>query len=144
MERFILKGEDPKIRLSYLQDSCDGVEERPYYKRLDEMEMAQKRIEFTNNALRMADIEDRKKDFLAELKEEMDPLKKRYAELSGEVRTGFAEVKGKLYKFIDHDTKMVVYYTEEGELIDRETRPATKDELAQMRISFNSKTGTED
>lgn len=92
----------------------------------------------------MADIEDRKKDFLAELKEELDPLKKRYSELSGEVRTGFAEVKGKLYKFIDHDTKMVVYYTEDGELIDRETRPATKDELSQMRIAFNSKTGTED
>lgn len=137
MERFILPNDDAKTRLRYLQDSCDGVEEKRYYKKLSDVEMQQKRIQFTNNALKLDDLEQEKKTFLDDLKERTAPLKTDHKTLSHEVRTGFAEFNGKLFKFVDHDTKMVYYYSEDGELIDRETRPANTDEIQQLTLAYS-------
>ena len=139
MEKFILPNDDPRTRLRYLQDSCDAVEEKRYYKKLSELEMQQKRIEFTNNALKLDDLEQEKKDFLAQLKERSEPLKSIRKSLSHQVRTGFAEFTGKLFKFIDHETKMVHYYSEDGELIERETRPANMEELQQLTLAYSKR-----
>ena len=137
MERFILPNDDPKTRLRYLQDSCDGVEEKKYYKKLSEIEMQQKRIQFTNNALKLDDLDQEKKEFVEKIKQQAEPLKSIHKTLSHEVRTGFAEFEGKLFKFVDHETRMVYYYSEDGELIDRETRPANTEELQQLTLAYS-------
>jgi len=138
MEKFLLPNEQSKTRLAYLRDSADAIEERTYYKRLTATELEQKRIDLTTTVLKLDDLEQEKKDFCDQIKEQVNPLKVVRKNLSGEVRTGFASHQGKLFKFIDRETKMVGYYSEEGELIETETRPATHEELAQLSIEFKN------
>ena len=145
-DQFLFQNETPEERKRSLQNTADNVvKEKKFYKKLDSVELAQKRKEFTDKSLKLSDLEEDKKETIKSFKEQMDPIKDEVKALGSEIRTGYAQFSGNLYGFIDEGTKMVHFYSESGELIDTETRPANQDELglfSGMRVV--GKTGTND
>lgn len=143
MEKQLLQSMDPEARKNYLENNADEVEQRSYFKRLTEEELASKKHEFTTNSLSVHDLEEQKKEAVKDFKDQMAPHKEEVKELSKCIRTGFESVEGSLYKFIDHETRMVSYYDESGEIIPTENRPATIEELQQLTISHSIRAANE-
>ena len=142
MEKNILPNEEPEKRLRYLEDSADQIVEEKYYQRLTTEELTLKKAEFTANALEMDDLEEQKKEVMEEFKDKLKPLKDSHKSLASEIRTGFVQKEGRLFKMVDHKTRMVHFYDEHGEIIETKTRPVSSDEL-QNTIHMSLRTGTD-
>ena len=141
MDKLLLPNEAPEKRLQYLEANADKVVNEKYYHRLSSDELIEKKALFTKNALEVDDLEDQKRNTLAEFKENLKPLKELHSRLGSEIRTGFEEKEGRLFKFIDEKSRMVYFYDENGELIETKTRPANSDEL-QNTIHMSLREGT--
>jgi len=135
-----MPNEKPEARIKILESQAHFITNDTYFVRLEEQELINARAAFTKNRLTMDDLEEQKKNFLEEIKEEVKPLKEIHKTLSSEIRHGFREREGKLFAFIDGN--MVYFYDERGELIETMTRPATAKELSQKTIFMVPKEGT--
>jgi len=143
MDKYLFQNETPEKRLELLQSTADQIIDDKYYQRLSNEELTMKKADFTANALKVDDLETEKKEVMDEFKERLQPLKVIHKTLSNEIRTGFTEKEGLLYKFIDDNTRMVYFYDESGELIETKTRPANSDEMQNTIQMSIRKTGTE-
>lgn len=143
-DKFLFQEQTLEERKRSLQNTADNVEKsRKYYKKLDSQELNQKRKEYTDLSLKVADLEDEKKEVIKDFKDRIDPIKDQVKSLGTEVRTGHAQFEGSLFGFIDEQTKMVYFYSESGELIETETRPANQEELGLFNgLRVVGKTGT--
>lgn len=135
---------DPKERLKYLESMCDDVLEDKFFKKLTSEEIAEIRTEFTDNALKIDDLADEKAEYMQDFKEREKPLKETHSRLAKQVKTGYKEVVGSLYKFVDHSIRMTFFYDKDGNMIETKTRPATDHELSQLTISHSRRNGTND
>ena len=77
---------------------------------------------------------------MKDFKEQLKPLKENQKQVGDEIRHGYAETTGTLYKFIDHESRLCYFYSASGELIETETRPATTEELQQLTIAHSRRT----
>lgn len=117
----------PKERLILLQQNADHIEETTYYKPLTAEELDLRREELTDNAIKLSEYEDEKKEVMQEFKLKMDPLAKANKKLLTEVKTRQAEVSGALYLMANHEEGMMETYDSNGELISsRRLRPEEK------------------
>ena len=89
----------------------------------------------------MAEIEQEKKDAMAEFKERMKPFDEDRKRLLEELKNKSEYVNETCYKFIDHDERMVGYYNKLGELVS--SRPIMPQEMQKTTFSINRNTGTE-
>lgn len=119
-------------RLKHLEASADSIVNEKYFQRLSDTELTAQRALFTNNALKIDDLEQQKKEVLDEFKEQLKPLKAVHKELAAELRTKYTEKEGRLFKFVDRSTRMVGFYDPSGQLIKSE--PATSADLDQTTI----------
>jgi len=114
-------------RILLLQQNADRIEETTYYKPLTQEELDLRRENLTDNAIKLSEFEDEKKDAMADFKAKMDPLTKENKKLLTEVKTRQAEVSGSLYHLSNHDDGMMETYDQNGELIStRRLRPEEK------------------
>lgn len=145
MDKFLYENEEPKERLNSLQNTADKVDEKRYYKKLSAEEISSRRKDFTDKSLTVSDLEEQKKETINSFKNQITPIKDEVKHLGTEIRTGYAQHYGKLFGFIDQNTKMVYFYSESGELIETETRPANQDELGLFSDNVRKlRTGTHD
>jgi hypothetical protein len=143
VDKLIYQNEDERTRLVSLQNTADTVvKNKSYYKRLSAEEVALKRKDFTDKSLKISDLEEDKKELVSQFKEQIDPLKTDIKILGTEVRNGFTRFEGNLYGFIDEESRMVHFYSENGELIETETRPANQEELGLFSGMRIVKSGT--
>jgi hypothetical protein len=131
---------DKELRIRFLKDNCDKVEEKTYSKRFTPDELMQMKEELSETAIKINDIEEAKKEAVAGFKKELDPLVDEKKRLLEGLKTKSQLVRENTFKFIDLDSKEVGYYNEDGELI--ESRPAYGDELQSNIFQLRS-TGTE-
>lgn len=142
-DKFLFQNETPEERKRSLQNSADSVlKEKKFYKKLDSDELIQRRKVYTDKSLKLSDMEEEKKELVKDFKDRMDPIKSEVKSLGSEIRTGHAQFEGNLYGFIDETTLMVYFYSESGELIETETRPANQEELGLFSHMRVVKTGT--
>jgi len=141
MDKFLMPNESPEKRLEYLKNTADSVVKEKYYEKLSEKELGNARAEFTSNRLKMDDIIEQKKDVMSQFKEQLKPLEGIHSELSSQVRQGFIEIEGTLYKYIENN--MAYFYNNKGELIETKTRPANVEEIQNPTIHMAIKTGTD-
>lgn len=134
MSRF-MPDATPNQRLQMLQENAAKVEQRIYQKPLTEDEVTARREKHTDNAIAFGDLEDAKKEALADFKAKMDPIKVESKQLLWEIRTKQAKVDGIVYMIPDFESKMMDTYDSEGELIEsRRLRPDEKQGLvSQMK-----------
>ena len=67
---------DRQERIAFLDTNCDSVEEKGYMKRFTQEQLMQMREQLSETAIEINDIEERKKDVMAEFKEQLKPLDK--------------------------------------------------------------------
>ena len=125
-------------RASFLEDNCDAVEEVTYSRAFEPEELALKREQLTDASIKIADIEEEKKEVMDGFKERLKPLQEQKSEAIKSLRDKSQTVTEKCYKFLDEETKMVGFYNKEGNLVS--SRPAFQKELQktiQMDIRKN-------
>ena len=125
-------------RAGFLEDNCDAVEEVTYSRAFEPEELALKREQLTDASIKIADIEEEKKEVMDGFKERLKPLQEQKGEAIKALRDKSQTVTEKCYKFLDEETKMVGFYNKEGNLVS--SRPAFQKELQktiQMDIRKN-------
>ena len=127
-------------RASFLEDNCDAVEEVTYSRAFEPEELALKREQLTDASIKIADIEEEKKEVMDGFKERMKPLQEQKADAIKALRDKSQTVTEKCYKFLDEETKMVGFYNKEGNLVS--SRPAFQKELQKTIQMYIRKNGT--
>ena len=129
-------------RASFLEDNCDAVEEVTYSRAFEPEELALKREQLTDASIKIADIEEEKKEVMDGFKERLKPLQERKADAIKALRDKSQTVTEKCYKFLDEETKMVGFFNKEGNLVS--SRPAFQRELQKTIQMDIRKNGTSD
>ena len=129
-------------RASFLEDNCDVVEEVTYSRAFEPEELALKREQLTDASIKIADIEEEKKEVVDGFKERLKPLQEQKADAIKALRDKSQTVTEKCYKFLDEETKMVGFYNKEGNLVS--SRPAFQRELQKTIQMDIRKNGTSD
>ena len=129
-------------RAGFLEDNCDAVEEVTYSRAFEPEELALKREQLTDASIKIADIEEEKKEVMDGFKERMKPLQEQKADAIKALRDKSQTVTEKCYKFLDEETKMVGFYNKEGNLVS--SRPAFQRELQKTIQMDIRKNGTSD
>ena len=132
MEKTMFKDLSHKERLDHFQANADGVQEKTYYEELTNEELIRKRAEFSGKSIDISRIKDRKKEATDNFKAELKPIEIEASSLLSEIKTGYREKEGKVFKMVNLDDSEVGFYTEEGQLV--ESRPATLEERTQLSI----------
>ena len=122
----------PAERAQMLRDNADAVETRDYFKNAEGAELDQARVQITDLAIKRHAILERKKEAMAEFKEELKPIDEQYGETLDLVKYRGQKIKGDLFKFVDQEEGMVGYYNAQGDLV--ESRRALPEEK-QMTIT---------
>ena len=133
MEKKLFENYSQIERIEMFEANADKVEERTYFEELSDNELIEKKSKFAQISIELAKLEDEKKAEMDKFKTKMKPIQKESSGLLNEIKTGHAEKYGKVYKMIDHETRMVGYYSEAGNLVEK--RPATEDESRQLTIA---------
>jgi hypothetical protein len=127
MSKIFMSELQQEERKLLLQQNADSIEETNYLKPLTPEEMDIRREELTENAIKLSEYEDEKKEAMKEFKEKMDPLVTANKLLLSELKTKQAKVAGTLFHMANHDDGMMETYDEQGELIGtRRLRPEEK------------------
>ena len=129
-------------RASFLEDNCDAVQEVTYSRAFEPEELALKREQLTDASIKIADIEEEKKEVMDGFKERLKPLQERKADAIKALSDKSQTVTEKCYKFLDEETKMVGFYNKEGNLVS--SRPAFQRELQKTIQMDIRKNGTSD
>lgn len=129
-------------RASFLEDNCDAVEEVTYSRAFEPEELALKREQLTDASIKIADIEEEKKEVMDGFKVRLKPLQEQKADAIKALRDKSQTVTEKCYKFLDEGTKMVGFYNKEGNLVS--SRPAFQRELQKTIQMDIRKNGTND
>lgn len=142
MEKQLFPEKQGREMLNTLEAMADGVEEMVYGVQLTDQELADRKTRFTQLAIQEARIADEKKEANEEFKARLKPIQSEKLDCLQVIKTGQIEQEGRVFKFIDHATKMAGYYNERGQLVY--ARGANADELSQLTIASNRRTGTND
>lgn len=129
-------------REHFLNDNSDRVEKVSYSKAFSPEELAKQREDLTDAAIKLADIEEQKKEANAHFKELMKPLEQKKAVAIKNLKDKAMTVEEDCYKFFDEETKMVGFYNKEGDLVS--SRPAFPDELQTTIFAAIRSNGTTD
>ena len=141
LERELGKDVALELRAQFLEDNCDAVEDVTYSRAFAPEELALKREQLTDASIKIADIEEEKKEVMDGYKERLKPLQEQKAEAIKALRDKSETVTETCYKFFDEDTKMVGFYNKEGNLVN--SRPVFKQELQKTIFATLRKTGTD-
>lgn len=129
-----------EARIAFLRDNCDSVEKKNYMKRFTPDQLLLMKERLSETAIDINDIENERKEVMAEFKSRLEPLVQDKKNLLSGLKNKADLVSESCYKFIDIETREVGFYNEDGDLI--ESRPAYADEL-QTNIFQIGRTGTD-
>lgn len=124
-------------RKTFLTDNADDVVEKTYTRAFYADQLADRKTQLAETSIKINDLETNLKDYRQEVNLHMKPLKEQKARLLDEIKAKGEVVTGKAYKFTDREEGMTGFYDEEGNLI--ESRPATREEMADNLFSINRK-----
>lgn len=127
-------------REKFLQDNCDDIQEVSYSKSFSPEELAKQREDLTDAAIKLADIEDERKEANAHYKEMMKPLQQKKAVAIENLKKKAMTVTEDCFKFFDEESKMIGFYNKQGDLVS--SRPAFPDELQKTIFATIRKDGT--
>lgn len=130
-----------EMREDFLRDNCDAVESVTYSKTYTSEELAKQRETLTEVSIKIADIEEEKKENAKHFKELLEPLVKERGLCVERLKAKSEVVTEDCYKFFDEETKMVGFYNKAGNLVN--SRPAFPQEM-QKTFFANLRTGTDD
>ena len=117
MDQFLFLEKPENERKLSLESISDGVEEMSFARYLSQEELAERRTQLTNLVIKKAEIDDRKKEAMAEFKAELEPVNDEISEVLTEIKAGSVRETGITYKIINYETSEVGFYNEKGQLV---------------------------
>lgn len=103
-------------------------------------ELAKQRETLTDVSIRIADIEEEKKQVMESFKEKLKPLQTERNEAIENLRSKSKTVTEECFKFLFEEDNMVGFYNREGNLVS--SRPAFPNEMQKSIFMEIRKTGT--
>ena len=79
-------------RAQFLEDNCDAVEDVTYSRAFSPEELALKREQLTDASIKIADIEEEKKEVMDGFKERLKPLQEQKGEAIKALRDKYREM----------------------------------------------------
>ena len=143
IEQEIGKNYSKEAREQYLRQICDGTESVSYTRIFTPEELAEQRENLAEANIMLDDIENTKRQALADFKEKAKPYEEMRKEAISNLRTKSEVVTEECFKVLDEDTKTIGFYNANGDLVS--SRPAFQSELQRkLNIFTELKTGTSD
>lgn len=109
-----LKGE--KLQ-EFLFSNADNVEEMTFIRNIDESEIQNLSLELKNESIVVMKMKREHKAKLKEMKAELTPHVNLVNEITQKLERGGEEVTERVYKMIDPQNNVVLYYDSHGKLV---------------------------
>lgn len=143
MDKFLgQEYKDENARKEFLEANSDAIEEVSYTRRFSKDEMSAHRVLYCEASEKIEDLNEAKKEYLSQLKEDLKPLAKERKEILTKIKNKSEQVTEKCFKIVDHQNKETGYYNSLGELVY--SRPIMPDEMQKTIFTINKATGTDD
>lgn len=124
MKNLFPEGTSPRDRIHNLEAMAYSIEEGTYLKHLSSEELETKREQLTDNVIKAADLDEKKKAYVDSIKAELKPLSIERRSLMAVLKTKHEEVEGKIYHIDDQEEGVMNSFNENGEFINsRRLRP---------------------
>lgn len=124
MKNLFPEGTSTLDRIHNLEAMAYSIEEGTYLKHLSSEELEIKREALTDNVIKAADLEEKKKAYVDSIKAELKPLSIERRLLMEVLKTKHEEVEGKIYHVDDQEEGVMNSFNENGEFINsRRLRP---------------------
>lgn len=134
MEKAIFQDFPPDKRFTALQDAADQVEKGTYLHRLNDDELAACRMQFTEMAMKLQNLEIEKKETVSDFNERLKEMKGQMDELLAQIKGQQVEKEGTLFRFTDPEAKTVAWYDSEGHFIRaRKMVPGEQIQISKIR-----------
>ncbi len=117
MEKKILQDVGPIERKQLLRDSAHATEEFTYPRGLDSQELTHLKDEYHKNAIKMAKLEEQRKEFMENWKADVKPLKLEMGDQMTMMRSKVEEMTEDVYLMPEREEGMMGYYNVAGELV---------------------------
>jgi len=130
---------DQKSVVDNLEGIAYGVVEEEYTTHLNQEDLADRKSELSEVCIKISQLEQKKKDLLAEIKAELKPHKLKMGQTLDEIKHQSTRVSGKLYLIDDQDAKVMHYFDTTGRCV--RTRQLTPDER-QIKLQTLRNDGT--
>jgi hypothetical protein len=127
-------------REQFLNNTCDGTEEVSYSRVFTPEELAEQREQLTEASIKLADIDEKKKESMDFFKQQAKPYAEQRQKAIEALRTKAEIVIEVCYKYFDEETKMVGFYNKQGNLVN--SRPAFPNEMQKTVFQVMRKDGT--
>ena len=131
-------------REQVMRDNCDQIIERSYTRKFDQDEINQRRAEYANVGIQVAELEKELAELRADYKGKIKPLLERMSGILDEIKSGGEWVTTEVFLFKDMESGMAAIYSPDGYLLEK--RPLTPGEKQPTIMSAirNFRTGTDD
>jgi len=117
MDQFIFQDVSEEKRVTHLESISEGEEEQEYSVFLTPRELAERKDNLSRLVINASAIADRKKEMLAELKAELDPVTTELKAVLSEIKSGTIRTSGIVYKILDEQNNQVGFYNSRGQLV---------------------------
>ena len=138
MKTVLFEEYDEEQRRQALEDNCDSITTQSFLKRSTQAEIQMLRKRNSEIDIQLGIITLDEKLMREKIKNRRTPLLKEKDEIITQLKAGGRYVEGKVYKFIDREANQVLFYDDNGNLVEQRRMTA---EDRQCCIKF--KTGTE-
>lgn len=142
MEKAIFQNYPLEERKQMLEDNADEITEMSYTKKFHSAERNIRRARNSEIDLILEGLDEEMKSLKENIKSRRKPLEEEKKKILDELRSDGEFIRGKVYKMVDIDERMVYFYDEEGNRIDSR-RMTNSDRQIAMKFN-NAKTGTND
>jgi len=131
--------EEPvEARKQLLEDNCRSLEDMPIRRYFSKKELSDLKDEQVEIAITLKESEDKKKEYLANVKQTTDPLKKDQKELLVNIKNKYIDEDKQVYAFDNQEEGVMEFYDETGDCVyQRPLMPAER----QASILTIAKTG---
>jgi len=142
MEKQIFSDVSPVDRREMLEANSEKVEQMTYSKPLTPEELEKARMDFSQQAIEIANRQDQLKAVTDAIKAEIKPMLENSRSLLAEIRTKHRLVTEEVFFLADHDSGMMCIYNATGELVSSRRLTPEENQLSihssrHLRIAQN-------
>lgn len=135
MDKQLFQNYSDAERIQMLSDNAERKEEFQYPRELASDEILELKDNLSDESIRLSKLDEKRKEAMAEFKNEMKPIKTEVARILRLLRTRNEEVEEKVYLIADQDEGMMGYYNSKGQLVHSRL---LRGEEKQLRIISNN------
>ena len=134
---FAGKGYTDEQITQMLEDNCDTIVRDKFLKKFSQGEANQRRKRNAEIDMELGVIKEDEAEMKLQIKNRREPLLQEKAKILEEIKMNGRYVEGRLFKFVDRDTKMVGFYDEDAYLVSSR-KMTNEDKQTTLRLAVGA------